>query len=258
MKKITFVILFVLLFLVGTTTPTLASGLFDEYLYTSEWWPGESGDREIELSCIACEGVYVETEGIVFAPLISYRNRVKNNTFFIVDCIPFFPAVNMSYKIGSPNQYLGLGLAVIYFDGYFGPILLPLPRVNFGGRLSLGDNVKFVADTDFYTFILINFGKVELGLETEIGDIITLYGGVRTFFHFPGEEPLSDYAVELGGKLNLERLYLKGICDYNFQRENFSFSGEAGLDLGLFSLVGRVHHGFMDAYLVTGGVIMKL
>lgn len=237
MRKLSILCSITMLLLVFFTIPTLATGYFDEILFSSEWWPSQGQHGAIELTKF---GIYAGEDTLMFEdPLgFSWRQSLGKNSFFVLNGVRASGEgiYNLSVKFGTPDSYFSVGGVSV--------AELLFPRINLGRKFALGQGLKLVADADFYTLIIANLGKVDLGLELNALNIIQLYGGVTKYLILVGAEalPVSDLTYELGGKVDLKILYGK-VNYYSIssgELMNGVFTGEAGINLGFLTLMGRV------------------
>ncbi len=217
------------LFLVWFAAPATASGYLDELFLTTEWWPQESQTGSLELN-------YFKANAYNFAGYQKLGPQgviAVNGTFGsgYLDSGIF----NATFKGGTRDFYTGVG-GILMFDE---EKMVVLPRINLGGKIG-PEFFKVVLDADLYTLLLVNAGKLEVGIEINPLPVLQLYGGVNKLFiqHIIAMETLPGNIYQLRAKLDTKPVFLCG--EANFFGSTPLYIGEIGVNIYSLTLRGRI------------------
>lgn len=222
-------------FLFSGAAPALASGLLDEVLFTSEWWAKEDQQGEIEFFTLGVPGG--SAPGNIYFLALRQETR-PGNVFALNGSLGYEQMVllNATAKFGTPDFYYGFGGMIFTIEQR----LLFFPRLNLGGKFG-PDLFKLVLDTDFYSFLLVNTGKLEVGLEILPLEQLRLYGGLIKLFSgtWVTSELASGNIYQLAAQFGAKPFFVGGEL-YFVDEAGPVMIGEAGVDFSLLSLCGRV------------------
>ncbi|HEY8345411.1 MAG TPA: hypothetical protein VIL66_09520 [Bacillota bacterium] len=215
--------------------PAFASGLVDEVLFTSEWWPEEDRQGEIEFFTLGFPG----ENALDNSYFLTFRQQIKADNVVAINGSMGYDKtllLNTTAKFGNPNFYYGFGGLI----STVGKRLLFLPRVNVGGKLG-PDFFKLVLDADFYTLVLVNAGKFEVGVEILPLEQLRFYGGLVKPFTgtVVTSELLTETIYQLAVLLKTEPFFAGGEV-YFIDGTGPVVLAEAGLNFSFLSLCGRV------------------
>lgn len=213
-----------------------ASGFVDELLFTSEWWPEEGQEGEFELFNLGLSGV--EEPGNSFFFLALRQETREGDVFTLNGSLGYKQMLflNATAKYGTPALYYGFGGMVFAA----GKESLFLPRLNVGGRFG-PDLVKLALDVDFYTLLLANAGKLEVGLEILPWSHFHLYGGLIKLFAGTLTNPqfVPANLYQLAARLEHRPFFVGGEV-YLAGEKGPVLIGEAGVNFSWLTLRGRV------------------
>lgn len=224
------------LLLLGMAGSAAASGFLDEMFLSSEWWAGEEQQGEVEVFVLGTYGLEEFDASYHF----SARQATGQGAVFVVNGNLSFEellVLNVTAKFGTPVLYYGFGGLVGFTKG---EKLVFLPRINLGGKLG-PEFVKLVLDVDFYTLLLVNAGKFELGMEFTPLTNLRFYGGMLRWFTgtLVTSELLPGTAYQITAKYQTKPFYLGGEA-YFSEEGNPIVLGEAGVNFSFVTLYGRM------------------
>ncbi|NLW55611.1 MAG: hypothetical protein GX050_03130 [Firmicutes bacterium] len=234
MKKL-LVSCFFCLFIVCLATPATASGLLDEYVFSTEWWPRERQTGSLEFNLFGKNALnFIGYQALKSDALLTV-NGFFGTAFEDVDLGSGI--FNATFKTGTPDFYIGVG-GILGFDD---EKIIALPRFNLGGKLG-PQLFKVVLDADIYTLILVNGGKLEAGIEVNPLPVLQLYGGVsKLFIHrVVATETLPGHFIQFQAKLETRPLFLRGEVNFFGSSSAPLYIGEAGVNISSFTLLGKI------------------
>ena len=224
----------ILCFLCLVEAPVLASGLLDEMFFTSEWWAEDAQRGEIELFTLGFPAQKQTGNSYHFA----VRQATGNGDVFALSGNLGLDEVfllNATAKLGNPDLYYGFGGMIFTAGKQF----LFFPRLNLGGKFG-PDFVKLVLDADFYTLIVVNGGKLELGVEVFLLPYLRVYGGMLKVFF--GNLVVSEFAptstYQLAARYDTKPFFVGGELYFSDQLGPYVV-GEAGVNYSALSFCGR-------------------
>ena len=151
-------------------------GFLDEMIFSSEWWARDEQRGEIGVFTLGTYGL----EDLGTSYHFSLRQATEQGVVFAVNGslgLDQLVVLNATSKYGTPDLYYGFGGMLWLADEQF----LFLPRINLGGKFG-PDLIKLVLDVDFYSLLIVNAGKLEMGTEFAPLTNLRLYGGLLRMF----------------------------------------------------------------------------
>jgi hypothetical protein len=220
--------------IVGGAGPAVASGFLDEMIFSSEWWARDEQRGEIGVFTLGTYGL----EDLGTSYHFSLRQATEQGVVFAVNGslgLDQLVVLNATSKYGTPDLYYGFGGMLWLADEQF----LFLPRINLGGKF--GPNlIKLVLDVDFYSLLIVNAGKLEMGTEFAPLTNLRLYGGLLRMFTgtLVTSKVLPGTIYQVAARYETKPFYFGGEV-YFAGEEGPVVLGEAGMNFSFLSLFAR-------------------